>query len=141
MKASTITEIGQHKMIIVRQRVNGQLVPRLGPDGQPERRLIKAVTTRITQKTLDGTFGPDRKFRLVVRLKPGDIIEIGPHTTRRRYSATIQDVYRWMIWKYVNLTRLEKARETKARKQARLERARLDRAEARLRRQARAEAP
>lgn len=133
-------EIGQHRMIAVRERVNGKFVTKRGPDGSIERRMVEDKVERVTHATLGGSFGSDRRFKLRVRLLPGDLIEIGPSTTRRRYTAEIKDVYRWLILRYANLARLEKARAKKAKKAERRESARLDRAEIRFRKKLKEEA-
>lgn len=92
---------------------------------------------RITQATLDGSFGPDRNRRLVVTLIPGhdgqpDLIELRPLGTRRPERGAALDIYRFLIRSRANADHLAKARARKERKAARLAALRQARAEKRL---------
>jgi hypothetical protein len=71
---------------------------------------------RITRGALDKAFGADCGRRLVAELAPGDLLIIRPLGTRRPETVELLDVYIWAIKCRVNLARLEKAREAKARK-------------------------
>lgn len=107
--------------------------------------LTKPVR-RVTQTTLDGSFGCDRDRRIIVTLVPGngrdisDMLELRPERTRRTERIAVSDVLRFAIRARVNSQVLEKAREKKAKRQERLARRRQDAYERRFLEKCRKEA-
>ena len=90
-----------------------------------------APVSRVTKDALGHNFGSDKRKRLVVTLRAGDVIEMRPERTGRVYSLKAVDVYRYMIRSAANLVALEKARNKKAAKAARNAARRIKAAEAR----------
>jgi hypothetical protein len=94
---------------------------------------ICGEVTRLTKETLGGGFGPDRKRRLVVSLRDGDVVEFRPHGCRKgKVSMMLKDVYRYALQCEANKRHLAKARERKARKAVLRERAAIKRMEKKL---------
>jgi hypothetical protein len=125
-------EIGKSKIVPVRFRREGRLVPQLDSDGNPVTKTVSAEVIRRTRYPLNGHFGRDHGRKLVIRLRAGDVVEIWPLGTRQRYSAEIKHIFARMVRNRALREQLEKARTTKARKQARRERRRLADAERRI---------
>lgn len=61
-----------------------------------------APVSRATSAPLGGQFGKDKKRRLVVTLRAGDVIEFRPEKTRRAVTVTATDMYRFAIRCQVN---------------------------------------
>lgn len=93
---------------------------------------LNTPVRRVSDATLDGSFGPDRNRRIVVTLHPNGTIELRPERTRRSEIIHLLDAYRYALRCRVNRVTLEKARDKKARKAVRLARQRQERAEKRL---------
>ena len=98
---------------------------------------LKQRISRRANNALDGSFGLDKRRRLVATLIPGtddvpDLIELRPEGTRRGVQIALCDVYRSALRAQANRALLERARATKERKAAARERRALDRAEKRL---------
>ena len=100
--------------------------------------ILKKPVRRVTTSALDGTFGPDRRKRIVITLIPGngadvpDTLELRPERTKRPERIAVLDVYRFAMRCRVNCQLLTKARERKAKKEAARERARIARADRKL---------
>ena len=75
-----------------------------------------APCSRCTVAALGGNFGPDRRRRLVVTLKAGDIVEFRPERTRQTVTMLATDLYRVALRARASRVHLEKARTSKARK-------------------------
>ena len=125
-------EIGKSKIVKVRVKRHGRLVPVLDEEGNPVTKIVSAEVVRRTRNALDGQYGKDRGRKLVVRLKAGDVIEIWPLGTRQRYSAELAHIFAWMIRGAAARACLEKARARKAKKQEARSRRNLRNAEKRL---------
>lgn len=106
--------------------------------------LTKPVR-RITNTSLDGSYGADRSKRIVVTLIPGDgkdipdLLELRPERTRRAERVAVKDVYRYAMRCRVNTEVLAKARARKEKKAERLARRRLESAERRFKEKLRKE--
>jgi|GEM_PF-3239870 len=95
--------------------------------------------SRQTKNELSGSYGLDKGRKLIVTLREGDIIAFRPAGTRREATATAHDLYAAVIRWQANRVALEKARERKQQKADARINARIARADAKLRREARAE--
>jgi hypothetical protein len=99
---------------------------------------LKAKISRRGNCALDGSFGLDKRRRIVATLVPGtdlvpDMIELRPEGTRRPVQIALCDVYRSALRAQAARATLERARATKARKADARARRALDRAAAKLR--------
>lgn len=100
---------------------------------------LKKPVSRVTNGSLDGSFGPDRNRRVVVTLTPGngrdvpDLITLRPHGTRRGETAAVIDVYRFALRCRVSRALLEKARNRKSKLAEKRAQRRLDARETRFR--------
>ena len=77
-----------------------------------------APCSRCTVAALGGQFGSDKRRRLVVTLKAGDVIEFRPERTRQTVTMLAVDLYRVALRAMAGRAQLEKARakkESKAR--------------------------
>lgn len=82
-----------------------------------------APVARATVAALGGQFGRDHARRLVVSLRPGDVIEFRPERTRQAVSALAVDVYRQLLAWDANRKWLErKKQKAEARKRRGVER-------------------
>lgn len=52
---------------------------------------------RVTAAELGGSFGPDKRRRLVVMLTAGDVIVFRPERTRQAVSLVAADCYRYAL--------------------------------------------
>lgn len=80
--------------------------------------LVKPVR-RVTREGLSIGYGRDRGRRLVATLEAGDMLTLRPLGTRLSESLSLFDIYAMAIRYRVNCSRLEKAREKKAKADAR----------------------
>jgi len=87
---------------------------------------------RLSQETLDGSFGCDRGRKVVVKLLRHDLIEMRPYGTYRPVRGKVIDIYRYLVRRTANAEILEKARLKKQLRSIRLARERQRRAERRL---------
>lgn len=126
-------EIGRTRSVAVRRKVAG----RLQPTG--ETKIVSRQIWAVTKDELGGHFGPDARRKLIVGLTDGDVLVMYPKGTRQRVSATLKDVYRFLIQCRANRTQLEKARERKARLAEQRDRRNREAAEKRLRRKVQAD--
>ena len=111
-------EIGTKRERVVRTMVrlpNGKrtMEPKL-EGGQPVTQLVANEPVRVTRGTLGGHFCRDSGRKLVVALRDGDVLELRPHGTRQRMTATLFDIYAWMIRSTAMKAQMEKLREKKA---------------------------
>lgn len=89
--------------------------------------LLRKPVSRVTNTALDGSFGADRRRRIVVTLLPGngddvpDMIELRPERTRRPERLALADVLRYAVRCRVACEQLERARKIKANKAAKRE--------------------
>jgi len=98
----------------IRQKGKGlKFVPKLDAQGQPETKLVANEVTRVTRDGLPGHFCRDKHRRLVVRLCDGDVLELRPQGTRQRVSATLFDIYGWMLRSIADKKRMEVLRKRK----------------------------
>jgi hypothetical protein len=125
-------EIGKPKVVLLKERIDGRFIPKLDANGQPMTKTIASEVRRITKHNLDGSFCADRGRKLVVCLADGDIIRLKPEGTRKSTSASLSDVYRWMIQAQANRINMERLRNRKAAKDARRLRQKIAREEKRL---------
>jgi hypothetical protein len=134
----TMNEVGKPRTTVVRTRklVRGKkkLVPKIGTDGQPETKIVHSSVWRVTREALDGSFGKDRKRKLVVGFVAPDLLALRPAGTRQQITIPLTEVYRMAIHRKANIAHMAKLREKKAKKQALRERRALDRAERRFKR-------
>ena len=111
-------EIGhkRERAVRVASTVNGKrkLVPRLGPDGAPETKLVASEPVRVTRNGLDGHFCRDAGRKLVVKLCDGDLLELRPQGTRQAATASLADIYSWMLRSKAEAAKMAKLRERKA---------------------------
>jgi hypothetical protein len=128
-------QIGANKLVTVKvkDRETGKLVPVLGPDGQPEKKIKQDYVERITHLPIGFGFGPDSHRRLVVRLVAPDQIEFKPYKTRRAIRANARDLYRHVLMCVAQSETLRRARERKSKLADQRARRRIDAADRRLR--------
>jgi len=124
--------IGSKKLRAVKKRHNGKLVPVFDERDQPVTRLVASEVVRVTREPLGGCYGRDKRRRLVVALRDGDLLELRPEGTRQASSMKLSDVYAYMLRCAANIRVLERARKRKASKSRQRESARMRRAEKRL---------
>jgi len=100
-----------------------KLVPKFEKD-EPVVRQVANEPVRITRGELNGHFCRDSGRRLVVKLKDGDVLELRPQGCKKGvYSATLFDIYAWMIRSSADRAKMSRLRDIKARKaEARRER-------------------
>jgi len=98
-----------------------------------------APVSRKTAEPLGGQFGRDKRKRLVVTLCAGDVIEVRPERTQRTLSITAADLYSTLLRCAASRALLERARQAKERKKETRARRQIARADAKLRRELRAE--
>lgn len=65
---------------------------------------------RVTRGALERVYGKDAGRPLVAELAPGDLLTLRPLGTRRAESASLFDIYGWLIRCRANRERLEKSR-------------------------------
>lgn len=88
---------------------------------------------RVTKSELGRAFGSDRRRRLVVELRDGDVILLRPHRCRNgAVEFTLRNVYRYGLLLQAQRRHLEKARTRKAALARRREARRIAAAERRL---------
>lgn len=110
-------EIGQKKTRVKKTRLRGKLVPLLDDHKQPVTELVAAEVSRVTRGVLDGQFGRDKRRKLVVTLRDGDLLELRPQGTRQASRLSLFDIYRMMLRHEANVRQLEKARKRKTQRQ------------------------
>lgn len=126
-------EIGSKKQRVVKKRHKGKLVPVIGPDGQAETKLVANEVVRVTHGELGGHFGRDKRRKLVVALRDGDVLELRPQGTRQVSRMLLTDLYGYMLRCEANRRHLERARQRKTAKAIQREAARIKRMERKLR--------
>ena len=128
-------EIGRTSLRPVRRKdkATGKLVKAYDEHDQPLTRIVANEVVRVTRNTLGGTFGPDGKRKLVVKLAAGDVLVMWPQGTRQKVSIELKQVYREAIQRRAMLAVLERARKRKAAKATQRASRRLRYAEANLR--------
>lgn len=87
-------------------------------DGTQLMRSVANEPVRITRGELRGAFGRDKRRKLVVALRDGDIISLHPYGTRQWHTATLFDVYSWMLRCKADAKAMARLRTLKATKQA-----------------------
>ena len=122
-------EIGHKRMRVVKTAIkdaNGKrkLVP-LMENGEPVTKQIANEPVRVTRGTLNGHFCRDSGRKLVAKLRDGDLLELRPQGCRQgTYTATLFDIYSWMIKNHAMQAKMAKLRTIKTKKEeARRERA------------------
>jgi len=129
-------EIGQSKTVVLRKRDKHthKLVPVLDPQtNEPLTKIVSSEVTRATRNKLGGSFGPDGKRRLVVKLGAGDVIIMWPQGTRQKVTLELKKVYQYALHMRALVKLAERARERKAAKQRQRESRRIRYAEHKLR--------
>jgi len=127
--STTMIEIGHKRLQIVKTLVrSSEGKRRLVPKYENEEPVIRQVANepvRLTRGVLNGHFCRDSGRKLVVKLCDGDVLLLRPQGCQKgAYSATIFDIYSWMIKSSTEHTKMAKLRGIKARKEtARRERA------------------
>jgi len=121
-------EIGHKRLRTVRivqvdAKGKRRLVPKI-ENGEPVTKLVANEPVRVTRGGLNGHFGPHNGCRLVAKLKDGDVLELRPQGRRLgAFSATLFDIYMWMVKSAADRIKMAKLRDIKAKKEmARLER-------------------
>lgn len=96
-----------------------------------------AVVERVSKNTLDGTHGSDKYKRLVVSLKPGDLVTLRVERSRsdRELSVTVFDLWSILVRRKADKLWALKMLERKAKKKASREARQVADADRRLRRQ------
>ena len=101
-----------------------KLVPKT-ENGEPVTKQVANEPVRLTRGVLNGHFCRDSGRKLVVKLCDGDVLQLRPQGCQKgTYTATIFDIYSWMIKSSADRSKMAKLRDIKARKEnARRERA------------------
>lgn len=76
---------------------------------------LKKPVVRVTGRPFQN-YGPDRERLFVVTLKPGDLLSLRPHRSRRAESeitVELAAIYRWALINRANAAQLDKARAMK----------------------------
>ena len=113
--------IGHKRLMIVKtvaKDATGKrtLIPKM-ENGEPVTRQVANEPVRVTRAKLNGHFCRDSGRRLVVKLKDGDVLELRPQGCKKGvYSATLFDIYAWMIRTSADHAKMTKLRDLKARK-------------------------
>lgn len=118
-------EIGKTRMVCVQDKKTGKAVT---VEGEP---LTMPRSERLQRETRD-EYGHNSKYRrkLIITLQAKDVVMIKPKGLRTcAHSATVWDIYQWMVRSSANKAQLEKAREKKARQAAALASRRVARAD------------
>ena len=127
-------EIGLTKIRAVRVKgADGKLHKQLGPDGQPETKLVTADVWRQTRDDLGGQFGRDKRRKLVVGLVGVDQLVLYPKGTRQEVRVNLKDIYTWALRSRALRSQLERARERKDKLKASRERRNIAAADRRIR--------
>jgi hypothetical protein len=119
-------------------RAFGHQRPTRDKDGNITGQKYSPVRVR-TIDPLGGSFGSDKRRRLIVELAHGDTIRMKPEGTRRWISLEAKHVYQHALMGAANKVRMEKLSKRKAVVSAARERRRLDAQERRMREQAKTE--
>lgn len=94
-----------------------KLIPKL-ENGEPMTRQVANEPVRITRAALNGHFCRDSGRKLVVKLKDGDVLELRPQGCKKgTYTATLFDIYAWMIRSSADRVKMTKLRDIKAHKE------------------------
>jgi len=130
-------EIGKTKIVPVRHRVvkDGKATFHkvVGPDGQPEVKVVNADVWRICRDTLGGMYGRDKHRKLVAGLVAVDQLVLYPQGTRQEVRVNLKDIFTWALRNRANRAQLERARERKDKLKAAKERRSIANADRRLR--------
>ncbi len=123
-------EIGHKRLRVMKTQVvddsgKRKLIPKFDGGSQPVTVLVANEPVRVTRGSLNGHFCRDSGRKLVVKLCDGDVLQLRPQGCQKgTYSATIFDIYSWMIKSSAEQTKMAKLRSIKAKKEtARRERA------------------
>ena len=112
-------QLGLQKQRVVKavKTIGGKrcLVTLLHKDGTPVTQTVAHKVARVTKGVLNGHFCRDSGRRLVVSLLAGDVLELRPQGTRQAVTATLFDVYAWMLRSKADQIKMAKLRERKAR--------------------------
>lgn len=115
-------EIGHKRLRAVKTLVkdgNGKrkLIPKFENE-QPVTTLVANEPVRVTRGVLNGHFCRDSGRKLVVKLRDGDILELRPQGCRKGvYTATLFDIYSWMIKSQADQVKMSKLRAIKSKKE------------------------
>lgn len=107
-------EIGATRIVAVRRRQGGKLVPIFSGKDEPLTKVMASEVFRVTRGVLNGSFGRDRNRKLVVGLVAGDLLSLRPQGTRQEVTVALADIYAWVLRSRSQRQQLEKARERKA---------------------------
>lgn len=96
-----------------------RLLPKM-ENGEPVTELVASEPIRITRGELNGHFCRDSGRKLVVALRDGDLLELRPRGRRQgAYTASLFDIYSWMIKSAADKAKMQKLRDIKAKKEDR----------------------
>jgi hypothetical protein len=111
----TLVRNAEGKRILVPKMEQGELVTK----------QVANEPVRLTRGVLNGHFCRDSGRKLVVKLCDGDVLQLRPQGCQKgTYTATIFDIYSWMIKSSADRSKMAKLRDIKTRKEtARRERA------------------
>ena len=132
-------EISRQRLVPFRIKIGGKLSVKLGPDGQPETKLVSSDVWRQTRSELGGQHGRDKHRKLVVGLVGPDQLAMYPKGTRQEVRVNLVDIYTWALRNRAMRTQLEKARERKEKKAETRARRQIADADRRLRAKLKAE--
>lgn len=116
-------EIGHKRLRVVKTLIKDaasgkrKLVPKL-ENGEPIEVQVANEPVRVTRGVLNGHFCRDSGRKLVVKLRDGDVLELRPQGCRKgAYTATLFDIYSWMIKSSADHAKMTKLRDIKAKKE------------------------
>lgn len=85
---------------------------------QPITEMVANEPVRLTRGCLNGHFCRDSGRKLVVSLKDGDLLELRPQGCRKgTYTASLFDIYSWMIQNQANREKMTRLRAIKEKKE------------------------
>lgn len=116
-------EIGHKRLRIIKTRVRNAegkriLIPKF-ENGEKVTKQVANEPVRLTRGVLNGHFCRDNGRKLVVKLCDGDVLQLRPQGCQKgAYTATIFDIYSWMIKSNADRVKMAKLRDIKARKES-----------------------
>jgi hypothetical protein len=116
-------EIGHKRLRVVKTLVKDgitgkkKLVPKFENE-QPVTELVANEPVRVTRGVLNGHFCRDSGRKLVVKLCDGDVLKLRPQGCRKgAFTATVFDIYSWMIKSQADQVKMAKLRTIKSKKE------------------------
>lgn len=124
-------EIGKTKLVQVIKRVDGKFIR------TKEAKTAQDEVWRICRNPLGGSFGSEKRRRLVVGLVAIDQLVIYPSKARHEIRLNIADIYAWALRSRAQAKQLETARQRKLKLKAARIRRQITNTDRRLRNAAR----